>query len=123
MKREMKRETTEWTITFRPLTEVGAALDAVCERRGDRARHINAALVAYFGLDGSARDDTQAGTGQRQGARRGKPPRGAAPPASSRRAAEPEFGVDQDECPHPRDARKQMGWGSRCGLCGKVIRR
>lgn len=128
------------TITFRPKPGIAEALAARADGPGDRSLLINRALAEYLGvsIDESTPGDTHSGTEQRQAVRRGKPPRGATAPASTvdsttdakpgrarkraRQAVPDPPGVNEPECPHPKDRRKQLQYGTQCLECGQMVR-
>jgi len=111
------------TITFRPKPGVLDALDALRDA-GNRSFHINAALVAYLGIDMSENgeggrpvvdaparsgDESQASELDTQhrprAARQAVPaPAGEAPP-----------------CPHPKQARNKLPYGTQCTDCGQML--
>ena len=109
------------TITFRPKPGVLNALDAL---DGNRSFHINAALTAYLGLNGEGEDTPPVvGAPARSGDESQASNSGSRPqPRRRARQAVPTPAGEEPPCPHPKDSRKRLPYGTQCTECGQMLR-
>lgn len=100
------------TITFRPKPGIAEALDARSVRAGDRSLLINRALAQYLGV---TLDDDEAATTPPLSEHKGRA-------RKARQAVPDPPDVEMPECPHPKQQRKQLPYGTQCLDCGQMVR-